>query len=581
MNNLCSSCSRPFEITDEDHAFYTDLDLPAPTSCPSCREQRRMAWCNEGILYPGQKCKKCERSIISQYHPDNPREVWCVDCWWADDWDPKAYGQDIDLNRSILEQIHQLELAVPHACTNTDLESENSEYTHHAGHEKHCYMLFHTSFAEECLYGYGIKKALSCVDNHYCFSSELCYECIDVIDCYDCAWAQDCTNCSSCRFVRDCIGCKNCFLCTGLRNAEYCMLNEKLGKEEYQKRLAEINLGSKAVILQLLERFETLQKQHAYKHLQMEMVENSVGDHLYKAKDSQYCFDVSDSEGCRYCTQLQLGARFCTDIYQFGIQIERCTECSMIGYNVYNCHFCHDLLEQCSDLYYCISCFSSKNCFGCVGLKNARYCILNKQYSEEEYDRLTKQMKQKMQNTCHPSTPLRMTSTDKTENVISSGVERRHSQNTPEWANFFPIKYSPHGYNETMANEWYPLSREEVIQKDWHWEDNLPFTTGRGTVDALPDTIADVSDDIVDEILTCDTCDRNYKIIPQELKFYRTHNFPLPWDCFACRRQRRFNKRNKRELRDVACGECGEGVKTTYRDELKVLCEGCYREWVY
>lgn len=33
-------------------------------------------------------------------------------------------------------------------------------------------------------------------------------------------------------------------------------------------------------------------------------------------------------------------------------------------------------------------CIECEYCFGCVGLKKKKYCILNKQYSKEEYEEL-------------------------------------------------------------------------------------------------------------------------------------------------------------------------------------------------
>jgi len=34
---------------------------------------------------------------------------------------------------------------------------------------------------------------------------------------------------------------------------------------------------------------------------------------------------------------------------------------------------------------------------------------------------------------------------------------------TGEWGEFFPASLSPFGYNETVAQEYFPLSREEVL----------------------------------------------------------------------------------------------------------------------
>ena len=452
----------------------------------------------------------------------------------------------------MLGQIHALELIVPHAATNTDTSNENSEYTHHAGHEKNCYMVFHTSYAENCYYGYGIKKAKSCIDNHYCHESELCYECVDVHGCYDLGWCQDCGNCSASRFIADCVGCSQCLFCVGLRNKKYCVLNEQLSPEEYAKRLKSLQMGSYAAVQELAVRYHQLQLEHTLRALQIEMTEDSLGDHLYRARDAQYCFDSSDIEHSKYCSQLQLGTRYCHDIYQFGIDIELCYDCAQIGYNIYHCQFCYELLQNCSDLCYCISCSGAKHCFGCVGLKQATYCILNRQYTKEEYEALLPKILKKM---------------------IADG----------EYGEFFPLALCPSGYNETMAQAWHPKTKKEVMEHGWSWEDHLPFTTGKETLHSLPDVIDDVPDSIVNEVLACTHCQRNYKIIPQELEFYRQQHYPLPRECFSCRRERRMQQRNPRRFWKRPCGKCSREIQSTYSPDRpeKVYCEDCYLKAIY
>ncbi|HLD32142.1 MAG TPA: hypothetical protein VJB10_00980 [Candidatus Peribacteraceae bacterium] len=512
---------------------------------------RRMAWCNEGILYT-DTCALCKKPVVSQYAPKGPRPVYCVPCWWGGKWNPMDYGREIDWSRSILEQIHELELSVPHTCTTTDTSNENSEYTHHAGHQKNCYMTFHTSLSEDCYYGYGIKKARSCVDCHYCHESELCYESVDVQNCYNLAWSQDCKNCRDSRFIRDCIGCSNCVLCVGLRNKQYCIFNEQLTPAEYEKRISELQFGSHSIFQELLKHFLALQRKHTWKCLQTEMVEDSVGDHLYRARDAYMCFDCSDIEHAAYCSQLQLVSKYCADIYQFGIQSELCYESAMVGYNIYNCQFCFDLVEQCFDLLYCISCAASKNCFGCVGLTHGKNCILNKQYTEREYTELLRTIVEKMR---------------------ADG----------EFGEYFPMQFSPFGYNESIAQLWYPMTRDKALKKGWKWQDALPFTKSLETLKTLPDTIQQVLDSLTEEVLACESCHRNYKIIPQELKFYRSQDLPLPRECFPCRRLQRMKLRNPRKLWTRPCMKCGKEMETTYSPERPetVYCEECYLKKVY
>jgi len=510
-----------------------------------------MSWVNEMMLYPN-KCELCNKKVITQFHPKNPRPIYCVDCWWSDKRNPLEYGRNIDFTRSFMEQIHELELEVPHCCVSTDVSNENSDYTHHAGQEKNCYMLFHSTFAEDCYYGYGIKKSKNCVDNHYCHSSELCYECVDIKDCYNLSWCQDCSNCSDGFFLQDCNDCRDCFGCTGLRNKRYYINNTEYSKNDYNEFLTKFNtntyLGAQKCKKLAKDFFLKMPK----KALRMINCENSFGDHLYNTRDAINCFDCSDIEHSKYCTQMQLGVKYCMDIYQYGVGAELCYDSSMIGTNAYNLHFCYASLWEVSDLTYCIDCFTSHNCFGCTQLNHNKYCILNKQYSKSEYYDLEKKIIEKMK---------------------SDG----------EWGEFLPIKYSPSAYNETTAQLWYPKTKEEVLKNGWQWEEDLPGTIGQETLKEIPDDINDVDENIINEVLACNNCKKNYKIIEQELNFYKEQLLPIPRKCFMCRRIARMDLRNRRDIYDRECNNCSTPIKTTYspnRPEV-VYCEKCYLKEVY
>ena len=95
--------------------------------------------------------------------------------------------------------------------------------------------------------------------------------------------------------------------------------------------------------------------------------------------------------------------------------------------------------------------------------------------------------------------------------------------------------------------------------------------------------IADVSDDIVKHILTCEITGKPYKIIPQELKFYREMNLPIPRKCPDQRHKERMALRNPRKLWSRKCKKCGKEMQTTYAPERQeiVYCEECYLKEIY
>jgi hypothetical protein len=57
------------------------------------------------------------------------------------------------------------------------------------------------------------------------------------------------------------------------------------------------------------------------------------------------------------------------------------------------------LNHTCLQTYYTYMCYNSKNLFGCVSLRGKQYCILNKQYTKEEYFELVPKIIEQMNTT--------------------------------------------------------------------------------------------------------------------------------------------------------------------------------------
>lgn len=552
-----------FEIMDEDLNFYKEVSpvfngkkylIPPPTFCPDCRQQRRLALCNERFLYPG-KCGLCNKQTLTEYPPHNNQPIYCRECWHSDKWDPRDYGRDVDFSRSIFEQIYELKRKVPTLALNAQGNIINSEYIHYAGHSKNCYLIIHADFCEDCYYGYGFKKNTSCVDGFYNLHCELCYDCVDCHKSYDLKSCQDCISCFSSAFLRDCIGCKNCFLCTGLRQKEFCFENKQLTKEEYKSKMAEIDTGSYKKYQELKSKRKEIEKNHHFKEFQGHNLQNCFGNHLYNCKDTQFSFDCEDTEEAKFCYQVVLGAKNIYDIYQYGTNLQQSYECTISGENSYHLLFCDNCHMNCADLIYCWYLESSKNCFGCVSMHRKSYCILNKQYTREEYEKLVPKI-----------------------------IE--HMKDLGEWGEFFPMKISLFGYNKSSAQMYYPLTKEEVIAKGLNWdsyEPPRPEVEKIITADKIPDNIKDIPDEILNWAIECEVTKKLFKITPQELAFYRKQNIPIPHRRPDQRHLDRFAQRNPRKFWSCNCAKCQKEICTTYSPQgpETVYCEECYMKEVY
>jgi len=557
----CKNCSQEFEITKKDLEFYEKVSpsfsgekfiIPPPTHCPDCREQRRLGQCNELNLYKS-KCDLCQKFTLTYFPPHAKQPIYCRECWHSDKWDPRDYGQDYDPNRSFFEQWEEVRKKTPAQALSIQGRIENSEYVHLTGDSKNCYLTMHADMNEDCYYGYGIKKCRSCVDGFYNIYSELCYEGIDCHSCYNLKNCQDCFSCSDGAFLRDCKGSKNCFLSTGLRNKEFYFKNNPYTKEEYKKLVGAIDLGSYIQYQECFKEFEELQREHIYKEFQGFKLENSFGMHLYNCKDTTYSFDCDDVEHGKFLYQVVIGAKDVYDIYQYGNKLELSYESAVCGQSSYNLLFCFET-HYSTNVYYSWYIEHGKNLFGCSNLHHQNYCILNKQYTKEEYEELVPEI---------------------IENMIEDG----------EYGEFFPISRSPFAYNKTMSQIFYPHTREEVAQKGWDWDEFEPQLEGIKTIKAqdLPDHIKDVDDSILEKGIICEISGKPFKITKQELEFYREQNLPLPRRHWLERYKARLSKRTPRRFWDRKCDKCAKKMQTSYSPDRpeKIYCEKCYLEEMY
>ncbi len=563
MRQSCKQCSTAFEVTDDDLALLKKLsptiggktfDLPPPTLCFSCRLQRRLAFYNCRTLYR-RTCDKTGKPIISVFSPDKPFTVYATDVWWSDEWNPMDYGRDVDFSRPMFPQIQELLQATPQIGLAILGDNINSDFTNDNYKTKNCYLIFDGERAEDCYYGHTFAGVRSCQDFVFLYETELCYECIHCQNCYGLKYCQYCTNCSESWFLRDCIGCKNCFGCVNLRQKQYCIFNEQKTKEEYEAFLSAFKTGSYAAVQAMKKQSEEFWKTQPVRATRGEQNIDCVGDNLSNSQNAYWCFDSLDKRDCRYCTDCMVFGADCMDIHIWGDGMELCYESCLVGAQARNVIGSYYLAFGVDGAYYSNWCSrQSANLFGCVGLRHKQYCILNKQYTKEEY-----------------------------ETLVPKIIE--HMQSTGEWGEFFPHAYSMFGYNETMAQSFFPMTRDDVVTRGWKWCDYEAPLDAKKTIDVsqLPDDIADVPDDILDWAIVCEISGKPFKIIKQELDFYRTHQLPLPRHHPDIRHRDRYAYKNPYFLWKRQCAKCSKEIETSYqpsRPEI-VYCEECYLKAVY
>ncbi len=554
----CRQCYKEYVVASEDRVFYDKITpvfagksyrIPDPTLCSSCRRQRRLIFRNENKFY-SRTCDCCKRDIISIYAPDKEQVVYCMKCWWSEKYTPTDYGMDYDPSKPFFVQLATLlkKTPLPNLIASPDAEENNCNYVNCAGNNKDCYMLLDGDSNQDCYYSNGLNSSKNSIDCLYVSDSELCYESVDCRQCYNLYYSQDCSNCRDSYFLKNCVSCNNCILSTNLQHKEYYINNQPYSKADYERYLEQLHLHDRSNIPNLYAKLQGLDRETPHKFFHGFQLENSTGDYLYNVKNCQQTFLSQNCEDLKYCDSM-FDAKDCYDVSSFGENAERCYECTSVGANAYEIYFSQLCAGNVRNLYFNLGSRNSKDCFGCVALRGNQYCILNKQYSKEEYEKLAGQIIEKM---------------------IQSGG----------WGESLPPFISPFAYNESVAQTFIPISKEEASKLGAKWRDE-PTNTISASTPIVPSDIKIVPDTIINETLSCATCHKKYRLIKEELKLYRDHNIPVPTNCFICRYRNRFSKRNPEQLWNRHCMKCMTPIETSYsptKEEIIVYCEKCYLE---
>lgn len=561
----CQNCKKDFTIEPEDFSFYEKIKVPPPTFCPECRSVRRMIGANKLTLYK-RKCDMTGEQIFSIFPENVPFPVYESKKWYSDEWDPYGYGMKYDFSRSFFEQFQELLNKVPRMALVRQGFSINSEYTHRVKDMKNSYMVFRANKSVDSMCTYTAKDILNCVDCFTISNCELCYEYVDCNKCYKTTFSQECVECRDSMFLYACKNCSNCVGCVNLVNQEYCVYNQKYSKEEYFKKLKELGLNTASGIAKLEKEFFKFRKQFPQRAIMSLKSNNVSGNWFTNCQNVKNSFWVSGSKDCKYI-YFGFNMQDCMDYFQWGDSSELIYETANCGVNCSRILFSSQCWVSAHDLYYCDSCPSSSNCFGCIGLKKGEYSILNKRYSKEEYEELMQKIIKHMKDLPY---------------VDKRGIEYRFGE-------YFPDELSTFAYNETAAQDYYPLTKEEALAKGYMWKDQEKknYNTTKESIN-LPETITEVDDTILKDVIVCAEKDQSYstgayRITENELSFYRRMDLPLPRVCFNVRHTRRLQKRPLLNIIKRNCSKCLLEVETVYTEIYAPIlyCEKCYQQEVY
>src|SRR3989344_3686615 len=508
--------------------------------------------------------------------------------WWGDGWEQKDYGQDYDFSKPFFEQYKELLRKVPLANLGNN-NCVGSPYGNHNADCKYCYLLYASYNAERVHYSYGAAGVKDCLDIYTLLNSELSYGDTLCAGLYKTHFSYNSDESINSFFLKHSKNVQNCIGCVNLVNKSYCVFNQQYTKEEYEAKKKELDFGSYKKISEFENTFENVSLGFQNKNSNILKSVGAVGDNIMNTKNAKHCFDIyGDVEDSKYLVHV-LNVKDSYDMYGGGIAslMYEGVDVGIEGAQVLFAVLAHSCLQT----FYTYMCFNSKNLFGCVGMRSKQYCILNKQYSKEEYFELVPKIIEHMNTVPY---------VDKKGRVYKFGE-------------FFPSELSPFAYNETIAQEYFPRNKEEILKSGYKYKDPSE-KENQATIQSedLPDHIKDIPESIINEVIFCPNngsvltqCTKAFRIIKPELDFLKNNNIALPRYCPNCRHYKRLKQRNPFRLWESKCqcagsssenkkyqntrdhfhgnGVCPNEFETSYapgRPEI-VYCEKCYQAEVY
>ncbi|MFH1404814.1 MAG: hypothetical protein ABIH21_01795 [Patescibacteria group bacterium] len=550
---ICAITGDKWMMDEEEISWYKKFNVPPSTYSPLTR-MRVVTHTFSGGQWWYNKHAETGKPIICGIHPATGIKVLPDKEWFEKDFISEA--RDYNLNESIVDQLYDLRLAVPSSAYRDYIPSENSitiashgdvnSYFMVASQSKnsfHSVVAFNTENSSEVYNSVGVQDSYNIIHSDKIHNGKFIREC------------RECMNSS---FLFDCRNCEKCFGATNKRNKKYLFWNEQLSEEEWNKRVSEIDLGSRKVMNECREKFDVLVRKAVWPENFNEKSENCIGDYMTNCKDCKYIYYGTDGSQnnywCAWAMERAEGNAFVaepaasTNTY-YSSALEKC----------YNCLFCY-WVARCQNSEFLIDSLDCDYCFACVGLRKKKYCIFNKQYSEDEYWQKVDELKCAM---------------------LECG----------EYGEFLPAKFNP-GYPPECGSVHYYLAPPEFIKQvnSLEFDPESEGAIGEELINAsdvkdvseLPDHARDL-DGWAGAALYDPAFKRRFSLLKPEVEFYKKNSIAPPSEHQIERVRKLIMTSNSAVMEESKCNKCSKelivAVNDVYR-ERNIYCKDCYLKYL-
>ncbi len=550
----CALTGEAWELTAEELAWCRKFSVPPSTMSPLTRLKLLTSFF-VGYQWWNNKDAQTGKPMITSSHPGSGVKVIDDAAWFSQDF--SSICRDDHPKQSVLETIHDLQMNIPFTAFRNLVPPINSISTISAGDENSFFMnacksknSFFSVNAADTEHSAEVYQSRNISDSYNVLFSERIH---------NGRYIQHARDCLNVQFLFDCRNCEDCFMATNKRNKRFVFKNEQLTQAEYRQRLSTIDFTSRATVKGLKKEFAALiQKDGVWPENFNESAIDSSGEYLTRTTNCQQCYFNSDCRDQFWCGYGNFdgseGNAF--TVAWFGSSN---SYLSSTGSRSSSIKFSF-LSVQSQNLEYSIHCYNCEDCFGCVGLQRKRFCIFNKQYSEEAYWQKLDEIKTRM---------------------LEHG----------EYGEFLPARFSPTRFLDSGAALFYLADTDdEQLLKALHYP---PESAGAGGEDRLTNSVLRETKDIPDKMdfmngwigqaIYDHELERRFVFLPQEIAFYKEMNIAPPNRHFMARVRDLIFQANSGVFETTVCNACKQDVQITKNKtfpDRRVLCKACYRQFL-
>lgn len=264
------------------------------------------------------------------------------------------------------------------------LQSEDCKFADNIYACKNITYGFDTVRCTDSAYIYDGFICDNCIDCDYPVESQLCYESIDPYKAFNCDYVNYCANIRDSAFCDTCWNANDLFGCYNLQNKQFCIFNRQLSETEYREKVKEYKKWPPEKILAIVEELKL--RYPLTQTISGHNENTTYGNYIHYNKNCYLCFDAAHDENGAYLYDT-FDCKNCFDS-TYGKDNQLTYEV-VSSPNLFNCNYTY-YSGSCIDSSYLVNCLDVKDSLGCVNLAHKQYCILNRQLTKEEYERMSK-----------------------------------------------------------------------------------------------------------------------------------------------------------------------------------------------